>query len=218
MTNRSIFLAVASVAVLAFAGSASAQDSGLYGSINIGATDVGSTNAFNLSPSGTVVDLRVGDVLYNGDFTVAVEAGAMLGEVAAERVIPTCTFGICGYDEFDTEHRQVDWSGSFGLRVGHSFGPVTAYVTGGVRIAKMTESSSYDSGGVYPTWKYEQTGYVVGTYVGAGLSYPLGDRFSATLAYERSNLTRMSWSSTWGSGTTGFEQETLTAGLVWAFK
>lgn len=219
MNNRSIFLVAASVAALAIGvSSASAQEPGdLYGSVSVGTTDVGSTNAFNLSPSGTVVDLRVGDVLYDGDFTVAVEAGAMLGAVEASQVIKACIRSICGYDEFDTERRAVDWSGSLGLRVSHELGPVTVYVTGGVRVAKMTESSSYDSGGYYPTWKYEQTGYVAGTYVGAGGSYPLTRHLSVTLAYERADLTSTSWSSNWSSGTTGFQQETLTAGLTWAF-
>lgn len=218
MNNRSLFLVAASVAALAIGvSSAKAQDSGLYGSVNVGTTDVGSTNSYNLSPSRTVVELRAGDVLHNGDFTVAFEAGAMLGAVEASQVIQTCDVPICGYNEFDTERRAVDWSGSLGLRVGHSLGPVTLYVTGGVRIAQVTESSSYDSGGVNPVWKYEQTGYVFGAYYGAGVSYPLTRHLSATLTYESADLASTSWKSSWSSGSTGFEQQTVTVGLTWAF-
>lgn len=213
MTRSFALATVAAVAL--FAGTAQAQN---YVSAGVGSTDAGSTNTYNLSPSGTVVDLRAGHIFYDRDFSVAVEVGAMLGNVAAEKVIQTCKVSSCGYDEFDHEHRQLDWSGSLGLKIEHRVGPVQVFVTGGVRVAQVTEGSRWDSGGVYPSGAYEQTNYAAGPYYGAGISYPLGDRFSATLAYERSNLTRMSWSSTWGSGTTGFEQETLTAGLVWAFK
>lgn len=209
----SFALAVAA-AVALFAGTASAQN---YVSAGVGSTDAGSTNAYNLSPSGTAVDLRAGHVFFDNDFSVAVEVGAMFGEVAAEKVIQTCTVGICGYDEFDHEHRKLDWSGSLGLKVGHDVGPVQAFVTGGVRIAQVTEGSRWDSGGAYPSGSYEQTTYAAGPYYGAGISYPLKGRLSATLIYERANLTRMSWNSTWGSGDTGYQQETWTAGVRWTF-
>lgn len=210
---RSIALAAA-VAVALFAGTASAQN---YVSLAVGNTDAGSKNSYNLSPSGTVVDIRAGHVFFDNDFSVAVEAGAMIGNVAAEQVIQTCKVTSCGYDVFDHEHRQMDWSASFGLRVGHELGPVQVFVTGGVRVAQVTEGSRWDSGGAYSTGSYEQSTYAAGPYYGAGISYPLNKRMSATLTYERANLTRMSWNSTWGSGDTGYQQETWTAGVRWTF-
>lgn len=214
---RVSILCAASVAVLSLfaVSSANAQ---VYVAGAVGTTDFGTTSSYNLSPSGTLVDLRLGDVVYdNGDFTVAAEAGVQLGDVSDSQVIQTCTVTDCGYDEFDTERRKADWSGSLGLKVGHKLGPVTMFVTGGVRVAQITESSSYDSGGVYPSGKYEQTNYAFGPYWGFGASYPVGPRLSATLAYERADLTRMSWSSTWGSGDDGFNQETVSVGLIWTF-
>lgn len=209
-------LAALAVAVLSIC-AASAANAQVYVSANAGTTDVGTTSAFNLSPSGTVLDIRVGDTLYSRDFTVAVEAGVQLGDVEDSQVIQTCTVTNCGYDEFDTERRKADWSGSLGLKVGHELGPVTLFVTGGLRVTQMTASSSYDSGGVYPSGKYEQTNYVFGAYYGAGVAYPVNSRLSVTLAYERADLTRMSWSSTWGSGDDGFNQETVSVGLTWTF-
>ena len=209
-----MFALAAAVAAALFAGTASAQN---YVSLAVGNTDAGSTNTYNLSPSGTVVDIRAGHVFFDDDFTVAAEVGSMIGNVAAEQVIQTCKVSSCGYDEFDHEYRQMDWSGSLGLRVGHNVGPVQVFVSGGVRVAQVTEGSRYDSGGAYPTGLYEQTTYAAGPYYGAGISYPLNSRLSATLSYERANLTRMSWNSTWGSGDTGFQQETWTAGVRWTF-
>ncbi len=214
---RVSIIRAASVAVLSLS-AASAASAQVYVAGSVSSTDAGATSAYNLSPSGTLADLRLGDVFYdNGDFAVAAEVGVQLGDVDASQVIQTCSVGICGYDETDTERRKADWSGSLGLKVGHELGPVTLFVTGGIRVTQITESSSYDSGGVYPSGKYEQTNYAFGPYWGFGAGYPVGPRLSATLAYERANLTRMSWSSMGSSGKTGFEQETVSVGLVWTF-
>ena len=215
MSNRStFFLAAASVAVMAlgFAGAASAQDTGLYGSVSVGSTSVDADNGYTLSPSGTVIDIRLGDAFPVSDFSVGVEAGVSYSNAKASNKQMSCDVANCGYDEYRYETDKATWSGSLGLRVSYDLGPVRASLLGGARVAELSREVKYDSAGVFPTYQYDETSMAFGPYWGFGASYKVSD-WSVGVDYERSNLVR-----TRSCGyTDGFNTETVTFRVVKEF-
>lgn len=214
MTNRSIFLVAASVAALAIGvSSASAQDSGLYGSIGVGSTQV-ETSMSSLSPEGTTVEITAGDVFLTYDgWSIAAEASAAYSGAEASMRTQVCDVPDCGYDEWEDETVGTTWSAKLGFRVSRPVGPVVLSLGAGITAAEYTQDYHYDSNGVFPDYHWGEQGYGVGTYYDVSLAYPVTDSLSVVGTYGESDLTVREWSSSYGGNSESFETRTWTLSL-----
>ena len=216
MTIRStVLLIAASVAALAIGvSSASAQEPGdLYATFGVGSTSLEPTNG-TLHPEGTIVDVRVGDVLFDYDgWSVAIEAGAAYSDASASDNGTFCMDFDCDDVGSWTEEHTSKWSGTLGFVVSRPVGRLVVSVGAGVRVAEFTQTSHYDNAGLYDNETYTDTAVGFGTYVAARVDYPVNDRWSVGLGYESSAMKTEEWSSNYGSYTSGFDQTTWTAGF-----
>jgi opacity protein-like surface antigen len=214
MNYRAIILVAASVATLALgAGQAFAQDFGPYVSIGVGSTTVEQTDG-GLSPKGTAVDVRLGNVFFDYDgWSVAAEAGAAYSNASASEQGTFCIDFDCNDEGIWTDEETSKWSGSLGLRVSRPVGPVVVSGIAGVRVAEFTRTSHYDNAGFFPDETYENTAFAFGGYYGFGLDYPVNDRWSVGIEWQHSDLVQTKWEGSYGGDERGFTEETWKAGF-----
>ncbi len=194
--SRALRLFVAgSAAAFAFAiaAPASAGEHNLYGTIGLGNESV-ETSFSDLSPTGPVVSVAVGDTFYNnGDLSVSVELGATAGKVEASKKEVSCDPFFCGYTEWVTRTDSTDWSASAVVRVSDDVGPFVVSLSGGVAVSSFKQSFEYTNDGGFPPFSWNSERRAIGPTWGALVSYPLTSSSAVTLSFTRTDLTAESW-------------------------